>query len=139
MSIFGDKILVPKKVQTIYNIYIYIYIDTTTDHITPCSRMRARGNNQTLKIGQFAYFDPLVFKIGCNHWNQHLILAQSNKYDDLNVISFAFSKSQRTIYCLSIPRLYNQASTVQWRIWGGGGGGGGGRGLVRTPPLSSGI
>ena len=26
--------------QTIYN----IYIDATTDHITPCSRMRARGN-----------------------------------------------------------------------------------------------
>ena len=42
MSILGDKRLVPKKVQTyIYNIQ---YIDTTTDHITPCSRMRARGN-----------------------------------------------------------------------------------------------
>ena len=41
MSILGDKRLVPKKVQT--TIYIQ-YIDTTTDHITPCSRMRARGN-----------------------------------------------------------------------------------------------
>ena len=39
MSIFGDKRLVPKKSPD------NIYMDTTTDHITPCSRMRARGNN----------------------------------------------------------------------------------------------
>ena len=36
-----------KKVQTyiqyIYNIQQQQYIDATTDHITPCSRMRARG------------------------------------------------------------------------------------------------
>ena len=35
VSIFGDKRLVPKKSPDIYTIYIQ-YIDTTTDHITPC-------------------------------------------------------------------------------------------------------
>ena len=44
MSILGDKRLVPKKSADLY-IYNIQYIDTTTDHITPCSRMRARGNN----------------------------------------------------------------------------------------------
>ena len=38
MSILKDR---KKSLQ----IYIYIKTDTTTDHITPCSRMRARGKN----------------------------------------------------------------------------------------------
>ena len=36
------KIGSKKKCRLIYN--IQQYIDATTDHITPCSRMRARGN-----------------------------------------------------------------------------------------------
>ena len=38
MSILKDR---KKSLQ----IYIYIKTDITTDHITPCSRMRARGKN----------------------------------------------------------------------------------------------
>ena len=44
MSILGDIRLVPKKSADI--LYIQQYIDATTDHITPCSRMRARGKKQ---------------------------------------------------------------------------------------------
>ena len=31
------------------------YIDTTTDHITPCSRMRARGNKQISRLNRHLY------------------------------------------------------------------------------------
>ena len=45
MSILGDKRLVPKKSADLYTIYNIQYIDATTDHITPCLRMRARGSD----------------------------------------------------------------------------------------------
>ena len=60
MSILGDKRLVPKKVQT-YN----IYIDTTTDHITPCCAcargvIKVHGHLQGIIMAVICYIHVLL-------------------------------------------------------------------------------
>ena len=56
------KIGSKKKCRLIYN--IQQYIDATTDHITPCSCMRARGKNSNLRTGSMVMVVLALVVIG---------------------------------------------------------------------------